>query len=590
MGRGFQTDHRPHSTLAAWMSLNRMSESTIAATNPPSLVVSCNPSDRLEVSVVGAPYRDGARVSSDDIAAAFLQRGLASLSGYDGAFGIVVKDPQRKLTHAVTDRFNVVPLYVAEGAGREMSIGSHPDSLARAVGKGTDFDLVTMAQALRMWYATFPHTYYQGIRELEPATIHTWDETGYYSARPYWEPEFRGEPSGGIAELVEQLAQAIREGVQRRVLGAENPGLLLSAGADSRGLLFSAAAVKPIRCYTFYDEPNAELRIAGRLAASAQQEHVALQRDRNYYARIAIESTRAMAGMWNLLDGHALGFKDRFEADRIDLLLSGDFADLLFKGNSLNIGYKKLLGKNLTIKTLGGFSTNWRKSIKVGDQWVGLIRSRVEAQYAGIDTNNLDEKGWWEVAHRRVGVLSRTSAVGGPISLQRRLNWDTFMADRAMCDVYERLTTDMRVNGTLWERAIKLLTPNRARNIPNNNWGARVGASNFEKTTRFLYGVAYRKIRKRDVDGTPLNSGVTRGSWPDFAYFLRHSEMITELWAHRTPEVTDILNNLMGMDLTNPNNGDRVRRFGMGFGRLLTLKLWLEDRFGNGASTDHSVS
>src|SRR5690606_33327737 len=176
-----------------------------------------------------------------------------------------------------------------------------------------------------------------------------------------------------------------------------------------------------------------ELRLAERLAAAAGQGFVGLKRDAEYYGSHARTSTRLIGGMWNFLDGHAIGFASRFREDSIDLLLTGDFADLLFKGNSLNVSYKKLFGKNLTIKEVGRFSVNWRTPRgQVNDTMLPAIEERVREQYAGIDTSNLDDAGWWQVGHRRVGVLSRTSAYGGPISLQRAFPWDTFMADRAM--------------------------------------------------------------------------------------------------------------------------------------------------------------
>jgi hypothetical protein len=490
----------------------------------------------------------------------------------------VVVDGERQETHVVTDRFNVVPMYVGEGKDGPV-VGSHPDALAAHLGQDTDFDLVTLAHALHMWYASFPYTYYRGIRELAPAAVHTWDREGRHTERPYWVPTFRGEPTPSHDALAEELSTAIRDGVRRRVANAERPGLLLSAGADSRGLLFAAIEEQSITSYTFYDVPNAELRLAALLAAAVDQRHVPLRRDPEHYGAHARESTRLMAGMWNFLDGHAIGFLPRFQAEGLDLLLSGDFADLLFKGAGLNVGYRKLLGKNLTVKTLAGFSVAWRTPrARVNEALREPIAARVNEQYAGIDTTRLDEAGWWEVVHRRVGVLSRTGSIGGPISLQRALPWDTFMADRAMAAVYEQMTTAARINGTVWERAVKRLTPPAARHIPNNNWGARVAASDIEKTVRFLYGVAYRKVFRRDTDGTPLGAGVTRGSWPEFGHYLSHSPVVADLWRPRDPAAADALREITGYDPWAPGLDPDPRRTGMAFGRLLTLKLWLEDR------------
>lgn len=531
-----------------------------------------------DLYVLGNPYMSDKPARSNFLKRQFQELGFAFLQNIDGIFAIIINDFCNGRVHAITDRFSVIPLYVFH-SGHSLIIGSHPDAMAQCVNVDLDFDFVTMAQVLQMWYASFPYTYYRSIRELDPASIHTWYRDGRYEVHPYWSPRYRGDESPGTDALAEELALAIRSGVQRRIAHAERPGLLLSAGADSRAILFAAAERKLVTTYTFYDEPNAELKLASRLASAVDMPHVPLQRDPEYYGIHARAAVRLMAGMWNFLDGHAVGFQSRFKKEGLDLLFSGDFADLLFKSNSLNISYRQFWGKNLPTKVLAPFSTSWRvPGMPIHPRLRPLVEERVAEQYAGIDTARLDEGGWWEVAHRRVGTLSRTSAIGGPISLQRALPWDTFVADRAMVAVYEQLTTDARVNASVWERAVRRLTPSRARNIPNNNGGARVGASEVEKVACFLYGVAYRKLFRRDIDGTPLNSGLTRGSWPNFAYYLAHSPVIEDLWRPRVPVVTDIICDLLGFNPWDTSTWD-VRRAGMGFGRLLTLKLWLEDRF-----------
>jgi hypothetical protein len=536
----------------------------------------------IEVVVVGRPFWTGGAgeaASEEQIREVYRDRGARVLEELDGGFAVAIVDGDRRTIHVATDRFNVFPAYVGSANGRT-AVGFHPDVLARRLGVETDFDLATIAQAIHMWYATFPYTYYRSIRELAPGSVHTWDEKGRHTVQPYWTPTYRGCPGTSHDVLSEQLAAALSAGVKRRVANANNPGLLLSAGADSRGLLFSGAERKPLTCYTFYDEPNAELELASRLAAAVGQRHVPLQRDREYYAGHARRSTRLIAGMWNCLDGHAIGFVERFDSEGIDLLLSGDFADLLFKGSGLNVGYKTLLGKNLPIRTLAPFSTVWRTPRgPISEALRPLVGERVREQYSSLDLERLDEEGWWQVVHRRVGTLSRTPSVGGPISLQRALPWDTVMADRAMADVYEQITSDARVNGSVWEGAIERLTPRSARRVPNNNWSAPLGASEIEKTLRFLYASAYRKVFRRDIDGTPLGAIANRGSWPSFSHYLVRSPVIEALWQPRQAEAAAVLRELLGYDPWDSSARYDIRRLGVGFGRVLTVKLWLEDRF-----------
>ena len=241
-----------------------------------------DPALRHHIAIAGRPYWSdtapglSGSVDGEGLRAALRIYGEHILNHLDGAFAVVVRSGN--VTYAVTDRFSVIPLYVWAEKVR-VALSTDPDVLARHLGIGNDLDLVSMAQALQMWYATHPYTFYRAIHELRPASVHRWNHAGEYTATPYWEAQYRGDGSVTHAALAEELAAAIKHGVQRRVRESEQPSLLLSAGADSRGVLFAGAEIQPITCYTFYDVPNAELEGARRLAAAAGQSHAGLRRD-----------------------------------------------------------------------------------------------------------------------------------------------------------------------------------------------------------------------------------------------------------------------------------------------------------------------
>jgi hypothetical protein len=515
-------------------------------------------------------------VDEEALRSAFLRNGESVLRHLDGAFAVIVQTAER--TFAVTDRFNVIPLYVGEAAGRH-AISTDSDALARYLGVEDDLDLVTMAQALRMWYATHPYTFYRDIRELQPASVHQWHNNRAYSRNAYWEAHYRGNGSRNRDELAEELAAAIDEGVRRRIEQCERPGLLLSAGADSRGILFSASRRQTLKTYTFFDSPNAEFIGARKLAEAAEQEHSPLRRPPEYYGHAAVASTCRMGGMWCFLDGHSTGFSGPLREDGLDLLLTGDFADLIFKGNGFDVAHKKLFGRALPLKTTSHFRHAWRRpGHMIGGRWMGEVASRLEEQYDGCAIDNPTDEDWWKIAHARVGVLSRTPSYGGIAVLQRTLPWDTFMADASMTAVYEQMGVADRVNAGVWERAVRILTPKKARRIANNNILAPVGASDSEKVARFLYGVAYRKIMKREVDGTPLDGSVTRGSWPNFETYMSRSPVIAKLWSGISRDARAIVHEIRGENPWAVPVPELVGGHANGFARLLTQALWLDNR------------
>lgn len=560
-----------------------MTEST-SVLNPRIMTgLSCPPSeDGLLVTIAGCPYwADSAPalqggVDEESLRAAFTLHGETILHHLDGAFAAVIQSGAD--TYAVTDRFNVIPLYVGK-AGNRIALSTETDALARRLGIEDDLDLVTMAQALQMWYATHPYTFYRSIRELEPASIHHWDASGRYTRTPYWEAQFRDNEANSTDALADELAAAIRSGVRRRIEESERPGLFLSAGADSRGILFPASEVRPVTSFTFYDLPNAELVGARRLAEAAGQRHIGLQRDPEHYGRSAVDVVRLSGGMWNFLDGHAFGFTDQLKEHSLDLLLTGDFADLLFKGNGFDIEYRTFAGKALPLKKVAPFRRAWRRPrSRIADAWETAINERLDQQYREIETDETSDESWWRIAHARVGSLTRAPAYGGIAAMQRSLPWDTFMADARMAAVYEKLTISARINAGVWEEAVRTLTPRRARRIANNNVLAPVGATDTEKVGRFLYGVAYRRIVGKEVDGTPLDGSVTRGSWPNWSTYLSQSPVIANLWSGISADSREIISLLRGEDPWQRSHIDHVRKDALGFGRLLTQALWLDER------------
>lgn len=116
------------------------------------------------------------------------------------------------------------------------------------------------------------------------------------------------------------------------------------------------------------------------------------------------------------------------------------------------------------------------------------------------------------------------------------------------------------------------------RIVLSNNLLSRIGASETEKTLAFLRGVAYRKVFGRDVDGTPLDGSASRGSWPDFNHYIRHSTVVPTLWGEPSRETVEVLSELVGEDPWGKPMATWASRGSLHFLRLVTLKLWLDQR------------
>ena len=280
----------------------------------------------------------------------------------NGAGVVVIADPRNAELHVITDRLGVFPMYVADGD--EPLLCSHPDVLAdmlQARSGRVEFDALTAAEFLATGMSVQPFTYYKNIRMLEPASHYLWKLAGekwIASHRTWWQPRYLTEPvCENEDELTTQLAEAFRRAVKRRTLARlGKPGVLLSGGADSRVCVFGAETPAAVSCYTLYDEPNEELATARRIAAAAGAQHTALQREPDYYALHADNSIRLVGGMWSLVDTHYTGMIPQLAAENLGTILTGCYADYMFKGLMFNRRHRLLFGRVLPLYDFAPFN------------------------------------------------------------------------------------------------------------------------------------------------------------------------------------------------------------------------------------------
>jgi len=72
----------------------------------------------------------------------------------------------------------------------------------------------------------------------------------------------------------------------------------------------------------------------------------------------------------------------------------------------------------------------------------------------------------------------------------------------------------------------------------------------------------------------------TRGSWPNWAYYLRHSPKVHSLWARKNETARDLFVRILGTDPFQKSANQYRGREVEFFQRLLTQKLWLDQRAG----------
>ncbi|MDT7856822.1 asparagine synthase-related protein [Rubrivirga sp. S365] len=527
------------------------------------------------------PYEGG--VACRAVLDEFLHAPEAFPSRQGGAFALAVWDPRDESLHVATERMGYVPVYAWSAADRP-ALGSHPDVLAAAVG-AADLDRTTMAETLAYGRGLAPHTYYRDVRELDPGTVTAWRGGGAPRTRTYWRPQYAADPGATADALGEELAGAITAAVRRRTLPRlGRPALMLSGGADSRAVLYAAHDPARVTSVTLYGEPNAELDLSRALAERAGSTHVALRRSFEHYGLGAADAVRITGGMWNVLDAHYTAFIPEIDAIGAETTLTGCYADYLFKGLTSDRRKRTLFGRNLPLYEFRPYGDRWYSPGRsVAEPWRAAVRERRAAHFAGLDRDDVSDAGRWAYELRRIRPVVREADASSRLLLQRALRWDPIFADRDLIDLYQRVPPSLKLNGQVWERAVARIC-HGAGDVIDNNTQVRIGVSDTRKMLGFLYGVAYRKAFRRDLDGTPLDGTVSRGSWPNFSHYVRRSDVLPRLWERAAPETSEILDDLLGVSVLDrplPEWSERVGEHPTL--RIVTLKLWLDQHYGASA-------
>lgn len=225
--------------------------------------------DGLRVFVAGEVYEDEVlegRASAADVVLRAYAQDPSSAARLNGSYAFVVIDADRRAAALGTDENSFIPVYYTPVQG-VLCFSWDISRLLRVGGARPCLD----AEGLFAWLLVggrgfADRTRFEGIRRLEPATVVTFADgaTSVVRNSPF------GFSADGTAEaqLLEEAAHALADGVRRRIRGRRRLAIGLSGGLDSRLVL--AAAVPRFEgdwyCYTYGRCGFAEHDIAREVA------------------------------------------------------------------------------------------------------------------------------------------------------------------------------------------------------------------------------------------------------------------------------------------------------------------------------------
>jgi asparagine synthase (glutamine-hydrolysing) len=480
----------------------------------------------------------------------YLHGGISAIERHNGSAIVLVWDPRSQRLHCLSDHFGGHPLFLYSPASVEgCVISTFADAIASDSAVKTTPDHVSMAEFLKEWQATPPHTYYNEIKYGGAAKHLCWDLAHTtYSESEYWKPHQDGY-FDNLQDTVNQLADALNNAIRIRTLPRlGKTATFISGGMDSRLLLFAAADPSMMFGVNLYDVPNRESGLSQKLCESAGVEYIGFARDKDYYPRWMKKGVSISGAMWSLEDNHFIGTHELLQQLGVSTVLSACSADMLFKGEILDKEFVKIFGKSLPFfryknQRVDSFLPYPEyQSPPFPPAFKAEMKQRFSTYFEGFPTHLRSDSDRLKVENRRIFPLCYVPASSGQ-TMYRAFAYDDFFADRAIADLYSHIPAKWKINRLLWGKVVAKIC---GQDILDANYGWRPGASTVEKFFVFSRDCFRRRLGKISTVG---NQGIaTDGSWPNLGWYIQNSPTLRQTWEEAPFEDRQLLKELWGSD------------------------------------------
>ncbi len=297
---------------------------------------------RAELAALGHVF--ATRSDTEVIVHAYEQWGDQAFRRLNGQWALALWDAERHALVLARDPLGVRPLYIAEHDGRLYFASEVKAIFAADRAIPRRLDPRGLDQVFTFWTTVAPQTVFDGISELEPGTVRTYDSRGVRSARA-WESAFPSDPDSGfigtLDQAVEEVRAALDQATSLRMLRADVPvGSYLSGGLDSSFIAALGLQAKGSKFHTFslrfadaeYDETPYQRHMAERLGS----EHAELMVSRADIARVFPDVIRhTERPVLRTAPAPLYLLSQLVRQNGIKVVLTGEGADEMFAGYDL---------------------------------------------------------------------------------------------------------------------------------------------------------------------------------------------------------------------------------------------------------------
>lgn len=278
----------------------------------------------------GYSSRDTSEPRTEYCARLYEERGPEFIRGLNGSFAGVLLDESSGTLRLFTDRLGSRPIHYAvvdEGIVFSTQIQAIPAFLDDRLS----FDLEYVAEYFAFERALGRKTPIEGVERAHPGAMTRVDlDDGATEIDVVWRPVH--DPLDRPFEyFVDRFVELFESAISERYDPAEETGVLLSGGSDSR-LIVGTLPSEGVTGYHINDWKNREAEIAEQVAEVSGTPFVYLERDEEYHER-SLEFNSDISNYISWFDhGHASGFADALR-EECDVLMTGHYSDTLFKRN-----------------------------------------------------------------------------------------------------------------------------------------------------------------------------------------------------------------------------------------------------------------
>ena len=224
---------------------------------------------RRELEAAGHRFRSTG--DTEVVLRAYEEWGEAFVRRLDGMFALAVWDRRRGRMLLARDRTGKKPLFYTTFGGR-LSFASEIKSILSLPWVETAPRLSALPEFLTFGYVPHPGTLYEGIEQVPPASVVTYDFDGLHPPATYWDPLPDDQIRVVDGSVTAEIARLLEEATRRRLISDVPLGALLSGGVDSSLVvgLMARMADEPVRTFSigFSDDQTFDEREYARTVAS----------------------------------------------------------------------------------------------------------------------------------------------------------------------------------------------------------------------------------------------------------------------------------------------------------------------------------